>query len=307
MDKPSSAEKAVERARGAVSDQIERIVKMARSMKMEPDLSPVWDGEEFRGLPPETQAEVIAKAKKEGYATPEPAAPAAPEHKESEQDTRTEGVRGQITRIAKMARSMKMEPDLSPVWDGADFKSLPADLQDAVRAWAADQGFPTGTEAAAAEPEPASEPAPQSRETRETKERREGPKRKFMRYRVLQDNDGFAVHEDYQEWDDEAKAYRTKTLKTSIGFTGPLLEKLNTDADVADTVAGFAGQVRGELDADGVKIFIDRPKNDPEKLYPKWKYTLEGKTVQEPIKLDDIPPELVTLVKSDRDYFRSPA
>ncbi len=299
MDKPSSEEKALERANAAVRGQIERIVKMSRSMKMEPDLAPVWDGEEFRGLPCEAQRAVVAWAEKEGYAKPE-TAPAAAEA----DDPRTRSVRQQIERIVKMSRSMKMEPDLAPVWDGEEFLALPADLQAAIRAEAVKEGHAPVAEA------PREEAAAAPVETREPREKRERgqQKRRFVDYRVIpEDGGGFAIEEDYEEWDDETKGYKAKTVKTSIGFTSTLAEKMAADPEVAGTVAGFAGQIRGELDGSGVKIFFDRPKSEPEKIYPKWKYALEGKTVQEPIRPDEIPAEVMDEVRKNKEYFKTDA
>jgi hypothetical protein len=301
MDKPSSEEKALERANAAVRGQIERIVKMSRSMKMEPDLTPVWDGEEFKKLPDDAQRAVVAWAEKEGYAKPE-TRPAA----EQAADPRTEGVRQQIERVVKMSRSMKMEPDLAPVWDGEKFSSLPETLQREVRAWAEANGYAVSEAGSSAEKEPAAPSAPEGRNERKEKRERNQPKRRFLGYRVAPEADGgFGIEEDYEEWDDQDQAYKAKTVKTSIAFTSTLAEKMAADPDVAATVSGFAGQVRGELDRSGVKIFFDRPKTEPEKIYPKWKYALEGRTAQEPIKIDEIPQEVMDEVRKNKEYFKT--
>ncbi|HSD12094.1 MAG TPA: hypothetical protein VLC10_00915, partial [Patescibacteria group bacterium] len=195
------------------------------------------------------------------------------------------------------------------VWDGEEFGALPDDLKESVRAWAEASGYAK----AAGETAPGDEtqpPAPAPEEPKERKEKRERgqQKRRFVEYRVAPDADGgFAIEEDYEEWDDQDKTYKAKTVKTTIAFTTTLAEKMAADPEVALTVAGYAGQIRGELDRSGVKIFFDRPKSEPDKIYPKWKYGLEGKTVQDPIKLDEIPPEVMEEVRKNKEYFKTDA
>jgi hypothetical protein len=214
------------------------------------------------------------------------------------------------------------------MWSSPAFTSLPDHEQDLLR-----RRFGTGTEvsveeaAPAAAPEPAAEPT----KTAATQERREGGKplkRVFKQYRVSHDgiNDRFVIVEDVDVYDDARGAYEAKQVPTKIRIPDALAKRMMEDPDIADALIQGATDAREQLDENGLKLFLDEARWDITKeqarkepsavvgadgsvkrLFFKWKFQIGDAQRKEFLPVEDVPKDILTLIKSDKDYWKRPA
>jgi hypothetical protein len=305
MDKPSGTPEngRAERATiEAVASRIKALLAMAKTVRSEPDLSDVWESEDFLKLSDGAKAELRALAGVSEDGEKPATEAAAPKEASIDigNDSRTSWIAEQVKAIVRMSATVHEKPDLSVIWTGEDFLKLEDDVQAAAKAWVAEKyGISDDEEEEAAAPS-APEGAPA---VPENNEKKPVPKRRdFVGYRVTRDGGKVVVHEDFREWDDEAQDYRDRTQETTMALPA---ERAGNATD--EDVIRFMDTVRADLDRRAVKMFFDRPQDEPEKVFPKWKYFLGGKKSEEPVPVDEIPADVLALVKADKDgYHRTP-
>lgn len=138
----------------------------------------------------------------------------------------------------------------------------------------------------------------------ETPDSRESgrPKWKFVTYHLQETPEGrYVVEDETAVLDGVTGEYRNNIRNTAINLTENLTSKLQGNEVSADEVVAQCNAVRAKLDEKGVKVFFDG-KNG--KLYPKWKY-LVGEGVRSEA-ITDVPAEIMTLVRTNPDYFKTP-
>ena len=127
----------------------------------------------------------------------------------------------------------------------------------------------------------------------------------FREYRLAAAKDGSAIiEEDRKRWNDGRSQYDEQDIPTAIAIPEKIREKIGRDSSAADELLAFCNDMRRTLDAAGVKVFIDRPTRSPGKIYAKWKYVIDGVKFQDKIKLDDLPEEIVDLVRDTLEYYK---
>lgn len=309
MDKPKAMpeggrdqERAVVEA---LAEQIKVLVAMARTVRNEPDLSDIWESEDFQGLSQGAKAELRAVA---GVPADDEKTEAAAKKTDIDigNDPRTSWIAEQVSAIVKMSATVHEKPDLSVIWTGDDFTALPPDVQEAAKAWAYEK-FKLEPEAETDDEVTAQVEAPAPTETgTENVERKRVPKRrKFAGYRIEREGNAVTVIEEYDEWDERAEDYARRATKTTIGLPAAVAEKAASDPAVAAEVVRFIDDARHDLDRRGVKLFFDCPPDSPEKLCPKWKYFVQGKKSEDTLTVEDLqmPEDILNAVKADPKKF----
>lgn len=289
-----------------VAERIKALVAMAETVKNDPAdlLEDVWESEDYRRLSDGAKAELRAKA---GVAATGEKTESATKVADIDigNDSRTSWIAEQASALVKLYASSGETPDLSVIWNGEDFEKLPEDVQRAAKAWVAEKyGI------AAEEPSEASEPpsaeAPPAQEAPEGERGRRPKRREFVGYRLEREDDGFTVTEDYDEWDATAEKYVRRTTKTTIVPPPDVAKKIAANAAEAERFVRTIDGLRKDIDTRGVKMFFDRPKDDAEKIFPKWKWFVGGKKFDPAVPLEEIPEEIIALVKADPQYHKKP-
>lgn len=290
-----------------VAERIKALIAMAETVKSEPAdlLEEVWESEDFQRLPEGAKAELRAKA---GVTAPGEKTEAAPKAATIDigSDSRTSWIAEQVSAIVKLYATSGETPDLSVIWNGEDFEKLPEDVQQAAKEWVAGKYGIAAEEPAESAEAPAVQDVPPARETPEGERGRRPKRRAFVGYRLERENDGFSVTEDYDEWDTATEKYVRRTTKTTIVPPPDIAEKIAADPAEADRFMRVIDGLRKDIDTRGVKMFFDRPKDDAEKVFPKWKWFVGGKKFDPAVPAEEIPEEIIALVKADPQYHKKP-
>lgn len=305
---PSSGERTGEPSFiSQIREQLEALRKMYEAVDTEPDYSGVWTDPDFAKLPQDVQDSL-----RQEYGAPVEARP-SPENAAT-----IDALREELNARKRMYEAVQTPPDYSDTWNGSEFLALPPDVQKKVRAEFPDVPTPPAKEprrpsAQAMPPRQAERTElaePQEQQT-ERAERPERPKkREFESYGIAADKETgkLIVVENFKERDKKPDGpYRDKRVRTGISIPGSLASAVAQDQRIAAELVDFCASLREKLDEKGVKIYLDRPENEPEKVRPKWKYYVDKKMVEEALRLEDFPPEIAELVKTDEHYFRDPS
>jgi hypothetical protein len=151
-------------------------------------------------------------------------------------------------------------------------------------------------------------------------------KRQFVEYRLARQRqgDGFVVVDVFDEFNPILDEYERKREETSIEV--PAVDEyerkreetsIEVPADMGERFVRACSDIRRELDQFGLKIFFDPADRDGQ-VRPKWRYKLRGcmrtdfadvvpSDQEDPYEGDPdvVPEEIVDIVRSDREYYRS--
>jgi hypothetical protein len=135
-------------------------------------------------------------------------------------------------------------------------------------------------------------------------------KRRFAAYRLERtpETGDFYFIEEFEEWDRVANAYRLKRQKADIRLPADANRRLAADdRDFRQPMLELCNSLRRELDAKGVKIYFDIPKDDGGTMpvRAKWTYFLMGRRVDESLDFESLPDvrEMVRPCESGKELW----
>jgi len=138
-----------------------------------------------------------------------------------------------------------------------------------------------------------------------TQDKRLAWKRRFLGYDISLDTDGALRCSERVIERNKDGSEEEKVRVARFPFPVDFMERLGIDAVFRKLCALRLTELRLEVDdGKGVKLFIDRPKDSPGKFVPKWKYCIEGKTREDVFAAEEMPNEVVAVVRGGDDYWK---